>query len=605
MDKANIYIQKLIILILVFCAGAVLFPIIKIQYLLPALFFILAFLVSKITGSKPEFLFGLSKTDEFLNNKAGFWILFKWVLILFGLLYDIVVWTLFGVYILFTFLLDFILFIKTIIFWITYAIIWVFKQFVPPLVFIYKMFIYYVLRWNWWIYKLSFKNIAKSISLNFYIISFIGAVLMLLVILLFYGVGLLMGIPEIAVIGAVFSLLPLVWSYGEISSIRFRNSEDDSLPEVRSSLKSGFDAVKAVLNYFVIFLLLALVEVIFNLLGWIPQLGFSFMGLALNVNNLASLLLLFILVILLFAKLIIPPHVVYNTDFKSDINGSLNFLAVIGKRFLRYLMSSFSTAFFGIIVILIPCLIVFLSVIITINVKNTILDGRISVLNRRASVLEGLEKYKALKDKDRIVYYKSFPQNVLSGFAGMKSLNATISNLEQNIVKGEDEINALSREFSTGIDSIDKKIELFKTGLPADTSTFKEISQLDVIRHLRMESFSKWEQEGEYSIGKMKIDLADKKGLMIQLPVVFLLSIFWAAFFGGLVLTFLISYLGNVYYELYNFKEDENPIYFRQVITQINTEDRNQPLLGFTLLFFISFMVVYYAELIDLMNLYF
>ena len=208
MDKTNIYIQRCIVLILVITAGVFLIPVVKIWYLVPGLFFTLSFLVSRITGEKPDYLYGISKSEEFLRNKAGFWTLFKWILILFGIVYDFVAWTLFGVYILFTFLLDIVLLIKTVLFWAIYAIIWFLRLFVPPIVFIYKMVIYYVFRWNWWIYKVSFKNIRKSINQNFYFIALWGAFLILFVILLFYGVGLLMGIPEIVVVGAIFSLLP-------------------------------------------------------------------------------------------------------------------------------------------------------------------------------------------------------------------------------------------------------------------------------------------------------------------------------------------------------------------------------------------------------------
>jgi hypothetical protein len=208
MDKASLYIQKLIVLVLVFSAGSFLFPFVKAFYLLPAMFFTLSFLVSRITGQKPDYLFGLSRSDESLNRKAGFRVLLKWIVILIGLIYDIVAWTLFGVYILFTIILDIILLIKTVFYWIIHAIIWFLKLFVPPLVFIYKMILYYLFRWNWWIYKISFNNIRKSINRNFYFISLMGAVLMLLVILLFYGVGLLMGFPEMAIIGAVFLSCP-------------------------------------------------------------------------------------------------------------------------------------------------------------------------------------------------------------------------------------------------------------------------------------------------------------------------------------------------------------------------------------------------------------
>jgi len=602
MDKANIYIQKLIAFCLVVFAGIALSSAIKPLYLLPALFFTLGFLVSKITGEKPEYLWGLFKTDEFLNKKAGFWLLFKWILVLFGLVYDILAWTLFGIYILFTLILDFILLIKTIIFWILHAIIWFFKLFVPPLVFIYKMIIHYVFLWSWWIYKLSFNNAGRSINRNFYFISLRGSVLMLFIVLLFYGAGILMAMPEIVVVGAIFALLPLVWSYGEISALRLSGEESETWQHTKNNFRSGFDAVRAVLSYFIIFLILALSEVVFNVLGWIPQVGFTFMGLALNINTFASLILVFVFVILLFAKLILPAHVVYHSDFKSDLNGSLNFLEVIGKRFLRYLFSVVPTSFFGLVVAIIPAAIVFLSVVITLNVKNSLLDSRINSLQHRMNVLSGIEKYKTSKEISRLYFYKAYPGNVLNDFAGIKSLSKNLSSLNANILKGETEISSLSMEFSEGIDSLNKKMEDIKNLPMADSTSSADLVRIENLKHLRINNFAKWKEDGEYSISKMKADKTDKKGLIIQLPLVFLLTIIWVSFFAGLVLAFLISYLGNVYFELYNFREDGKPVYFRQVLSEMNEADRNQPLLGFTLLFLIIMSGLFFSQIISLFN---
>jgi hypothetical protein len=594
MDKTNLYIQKLIVLFLVFSPVAMLFPVLTGFFLLPASFFLFGFLVSRITGEKPDYLYGLSVSNEFLNRKSGFWLLFKWILILFGLIYDVFAWTIFGVYILFTLILDFILLIKTIIFRIIYAIIWFLKLYVPAIVFLYRMAIYYLFRWNWWIYKLSFNNIRKSLNRNFYFISFWGGSLMLFVILLFYGVGVLMGTPEIFIVGAVFSLLPLVWSYGEISALRLRNEEHNSYSSVRNNFRSGFDAVRAVLSYFIIFLLLALTEVVFNILGWIPQIGFSFMGLALNINTLASLILLFVFVILIFSKLIMPPHVVYHKDFVADFNGSINFLGVIGRRFFRYVVSSISTSFFGAVVIVIPSLIVFISIVITLNIKDSLLDTRIDILSRRENVLEGAEKYKSSKELERMEFYKAFPKNVVSSFKGLKFQRNNIQNLKSNIEQGEKEIATLSLEFSNGIDSLNKTIESLKNKPMADSDSETRLLQLQALKQSRLESFSEWRMDSQYSISRMKIDLADKKGIFMQLPVVFLLTIIWLALSGGLVLAFLISYLGNVYFELYNLREDGKPVYFWQVASDIKASDRNQPLLGFTLLFISGLVLAFF-----------
>ncbi len=599
MDKVSLYIQKLIVLILVAAAGIILSSSVNSYILIPSLFFTLALLISRITGKKPEYLYGYLKSDEFLNKKAGFWVLFKWILVLFGFIYDLLIWTLFGVYILITIILDSILLIKDIIYWIIHSIIWFLKLFVHPVVLIFKLIIHYIFLWTWWVYKLCFDSIRKSINLNFYLISLQGGVLMLFLIFLFYGMGILMAIPEIFVVGAVFSVLPLVWSYGEISSLRFRKSESENYQETRKNFQSGFDAVRAVLSYFIIFLILVLVELFFNLLGWIPQIGFSFMGLALNINTLASLLLIFVFVMLVFAKLILPPHVVYNKNFSGGLNGSITFLDVVGRRFLRYFLSVLPSMVFGLFVTAIPAFIVILSIVITLNIKNSILDTRISILNQRITVLEGIEKYKTRKELDRAIFYKAFPQNLISEFSGLKSLNESKENSNANILLGEKEIENISLAFSEGIDSLNKRIDAIMSRPMADSASSIELIRLEALKKSRISAFSKWKEEGADNISKMKIDYSEKRSLMIQLPLVFLLTIVWASFFGGLILAFLISYLGNVYFELYNFREDGKPIILRQLLNEIHATDRNQPLLGFTLIVLIGLAIFFYRDLFE------
>jgi len=420
---------------------------------------------------------------------------------------------------------------------------------------------------------------------------------MLFVILLFYGVGLLMGIPEIIMIGAVFAVLPLVWSYGEISALRLRNEEESEYSAIRNKFGSGFDAVKAVLSYFIILLVLVVTEVLFNLLGWIPQIGFSFMGLALNINTLASLLLLFVFVILIFSKLIMPAHVVFNRDFSASLIGSINFLGVIGRRFLRYLVSFVPNLFFGSLVLIIPALLVFLSVVISLNLKNSLLDSRIEILSQRESVLTGNEKYKCRKDLERVRFYKSFPENVLSEFKDMKTLRRDVRNLELNIEQGEKEISTLSDGFAEGIDSLNRKIENIKNQPMADSSSAYNIINLQELKKSRLESFARWKADADEGIIKMKTDLSDKNGMLIQLPLVFILTIIWASLFAGIIMTFLISYLGNVFFELYNLKEDGKPIYLNEVATEMKVKDRNQPLLGFTLIIILGVILSFYSEI--------
>jgi hypothetical protein len=82
----------------------------------------------------------------------------------------------------------------------------------------------------------------------------------------------------------------------------------------------------------------------------------------------------------------------------------------------------------------------------------------------------------------------------------------------------------------------------------------------------------------------MDAGIKEQKGVNIQMPILYFFMGILFAIFGGLVLAIYISYMGNVYFELYNLKEDDKPTYWRQTITELKAKDPNQPLLGFTFL---------------------
>ena len=82
----------------------------------------------------------------------------------------------------------------------------------------------------------------------------------------------------------------------------------------------------------------------------------------------------------------------------------------------------------------------------------------------------------------------------------------------------------------------------------------------------------------------IRSEISFSKIIIYQLPVVFLFTALWFSLFGGIVLAVLISYLGNVFYDLYNIQEDGKASFFAQTARELNKKDKNQPLLGFTLL---------------------
>lgn len=604
MDKAYLYIKKLIALLLSFFVMTAVFVwLTSINISSPSLvhelnngmnafpslllalmsgFLVLAFLHFKITGIKPNYLYGIKKADDYLNRKGGFWLLFKLIFSLFGLVYDLVAWSVNGVYVLFLIIIDVLLLIKTIIYWIIHAIIWILRLFVPPIVFLYKMFIYYLIRWPWWIYKLTFRNFSLSINKNFYFISFLGAVLSLFLITLFYGLGRLVGIDSVVFIGLVFSVLPLVWSYAEISALRYENRYDEDLENVRFKFNSGFEAVRAVLFYMVIFLIGIIAEILLNLMGWIPNIGFSLLGIALNVNTFISILLIFVFVILVFAKVLMPAHVVHNPDYESNLDNSGKFLELIGKKFLRYLTAHGPGLVFAGILSIIPVIILLLALSLTMELKNGIMDSRIETLEARTYTIELKDKYILEERIERFKYYKAFPLNVIDDFINLKDYSDRKKIVTMNIEGLKNELAKINMIFKADIDSLSFVVNHLSNVANEENYQMSRTAKRN-LENKKMD-YEVWQAEKLDEELKMTADLMYIKGMLYQLPIAFLFVIIWISFFGGLIIAVVISYFGNVYHELYGFKENDKPTYFKQVATELNSEDRKQPLLGFTLL---------------------
>lgn len=553
-------------------------------------FLFLSFLNYRITGDKPPYLYGLQRSDEYLERKGGFWLLFKWIFNLFGFIYDILVWILHGIYVLFLIIIDLMVFIKMIIYWIVRAVLWFLGLFVPPLVFLYQNFIYYIIRWPWWIYKLTFRNAGISVNRNFYQIALWGSVLGLFIFLLFLGVGLLMEFTVVTVFGAAFALIPLIWSYAEISAIRLEGREQDTYHSVRMQFERGFDAVRAVLFYLLAFLILLIIEILLNLLGWIPSVGLTLLGISLNINTFISLILIFIFVILLFSKFIMPAHVVYDPGHRSNVSSSVRFLGAIGQKFLRYLFAHIPAAFFSAVLAVIPAIVVGIALFSTLQLKNSIIESRISTLNSQLYIAEEENKFDLENRINRLQYYRDFPQLVFGDFIGLEERIIRRDNLIANLSAAENQLQKYESDFYSEIDSMENLLN--STEFLRDSISITHRLMLENNLEKRREDYKTWKSNRNMDIARLRSDLTYEKSMIIQLPFAFLLSILWVAFFGGLVLAVIISYLGNIYHELYGLKEDNTSPFFRKEVERLNKKDRNQPLLGFTLTFIIVILLI-------------
>ena len=591
MEKVSLYVKKILALILaaIVFAWASRLSIIDTQFefilILAGAFLLFAFLDFRITGEKPRFLFGLNQSDAFLNKKGGFWNLFKWIVNLFGLAYDLVVWSLWGVYLLFILFTEFLLLIKTIVFWIIHAIIWFIRQLFPPFIFLFRMVLHYLVYWPWWIYQVAFRNMKISINKNFYIIALWGTVPALFIVFLFFAIGQLTGIPELVALSAVFAIIPLVWSYGEIAVLRFEQRERDDHTAVRTGYRSGFDAIRSVLFYLLILLVLIVSMIVLNMLGWIPNLSMTLLGITLNINMAISLLLIFLTVILFFAASILPTHILYRPEHENDLKSSLTLLQVIGRRFLRYSFAGLPASLFGTLLLVIPVLVMLLAFTITEEVKDKILQVRIEQLSGRSAGMEALDAYRADVQIKRLQKYQEVPLLAPAYFEELQN-SSQLQSLRSDIGQASDQLEVRRAGFEKEVTSINAEIERIRAESvdQAGVERSNGIALLTAERLDLEEEYLNWEAHQKQCIATMEVDLKEHRRVRAQMPLLYLFVGIMFALFGGLVVAVLVAYLGNVWYELYNLNEDDKPTRWCLVIREIGERDANQPLLGFTFL---------------------
>ena len=101
-----------------------------------------------------------------------------------------------------------------------------------------------------------------------------------------------------------------------------------------------------------------------------------------------------------------------------------------------------------------------------------------------------------------------------------------------------------------------------------------------------------YENFQQAEIGKLKSDIEYLDLKRKQFPILFFFGGLWLAIFGGMVLAFIIAYFGNVYHQVYIFRNDNEPSEWMKTIAQIKAKDSKQPLLGATL-FIITGLLIY------------
>jgi hypothetical protein len=585
MNKAGIYIKKILALLLCVSILYLSFDRIKIYYSLPVLFLIYSLLSYKITSVKPKHLFNFNKSENY-TSKGG---LYSALIILItppAVLYDIAVWTLWGVYLVFDLLTDFIFLIETGCYWMAYAIIWFLKLYIPPLVIMFNSFIHYLVKWPWWIYVYVSRNFRHTYNTNFVIISLWGSISGLFSIFIFYFLGFILDIEGLILFGIILSLAPLSWSFGEIASVRHQNIRHKKYREIKSYFQNGTDTLRSTLLYITLFIFLFIVQFLLNVTGWIENAGLAFSGITITLNSIINVIILLLALLIVLGTIISPSYRLYESFKETRLADSLSLLKAIFRRLPKYIISFIPGSIFGALGLVLPLLFLALIFFLTYTVKDFVIDLKIDNLKQnQADTRSEVRSYELGNRIKLISYAKKPPADILQDMMHRNNLeyelklyNEDISSLKEENVSNEQEQRAVIME-------IDKEIQATEDEL--------KIAELNYRKETIKNNIEQVKAKNAIVLKKRESDVNYLERHIKQLPVLFFFWGIWCVVFGGFVLAFLVSYTGNVCYDIYSLKEDNKPLYFTLQLKEQNSKNNLQPLTGFTLLTLTVLLLIY------------
>lgn len=592
MEQAYSYIKRLLIFaicILVYHFTADKIPL---YLLLPVLILAFSLLHSRITKENPPHRFNYPRAESFFH-KGGLRDLLRIFVILYGVVYDTVIWAIWGVFLIFLLFTDLLDLLKNLGFWIIKAVLWCLKQYLPFLLFLFRLIRHYLVRWPWWLYQIAYYNIRYAFNRNSLKIaltgSFIATVIMVSIIYLNLVVT---KIPGIMLLGGILSLLPLSWSFGEIAAIRIHKLENESYAEVRKRFQNGTETVRGILFYITLFIIFLLLQAGLNLLGWIPGSGVHIAGFVFNINTLLSLFMIFIALLILMGVLILPSYRLTTSFVETRLRDSMKLLRTIFQKLLQYLFIWIPAGFFSAIIIALPLMVVLLAGFASYQVKNFSVDLRINHLKtQQAASNKPLEAYNIGRSIDNLEYLRKFPRNLIQELENREILQNELILAEEDLRSEREELLRMTENSQRAIEKLKLEITNLRSASQPDTLITQKLIHLrDLQKELRLS-----ENEQETNLAKLSADIDLLRKRNRQIPYLLFFSGIWIMLFGSLVLAFMVSYLGHTFEQVFSFQQDKKVTEWSNIVEEIHKEDPKQPLLSGTLFFLTGGIIFLFA----------
>lgn len=606
MSKALIFLRKLIILVIVvfvfFVADRKNVPF---YISIPVLNLVFALISYRISGASPKELYNYQRNEKYFS-KGGMRDLLRIPVMLFSFIHDFVVWEIWGVYQLFEMIVDTLNFIKDIIYWIFYGIIWFLKLFFPFWKIIFRLVLFYLIKWPWWIFQYAYQTVRMVYKWNMLRVSLWGSFITLFIIQFFIFLDITLNIPGISFIGIILSLIPMSWIFGEIASVRAQKLQKANYTEVRSNFKNGLESIRGILVFMFSFVVLLLIQAGLNVLGLIQGSGIIFLGFVLNFNFLINIILIFLTILIVFGAIILPSFRLYNEFNETTLKNILSLLGYIKRRFLQYLTGLIPGSFFAVISAIPITFLVTLSIVLTITLKNNILDIKISKLEKkRLGTTEQIDDYRLSQKILELNYYKQFPvfneqrkTFLIQEIRHRHLLKKEIRNENLNQDRIESDFLSVQERMLQNIEDLSLVIQ--------------NESQKEVINQTRIEEAKVYidrakaelkslENEKNYEIqeSKIKVEFLERKHKLV--PLIFYLSGLFIVVILTFIFTFITAYLGNFFYTTYIYRNDGTKPEYKNFIRVEQNEDAKQPLLSTALnlgliVILIIFILIYRTD---------
>jgi hypothetical protein len=404
----------------------------------------------------------------------------------------------------------------------------------------------------------------------------------LLIFHLFYFVAILLEIRGLAIIGIILSLLPISWIFGEISSVRGQKLLNSPFSDVKLKFRNGIETVRGVLFFLTFFMVLLLAQVGLNLLGWVPKSGIILLGLAININLLINIVLVFLIILIAFGTFVLPTYRLYNDFSETSIKDVAGLTGYIGKRILQYVSGFIPAVFFSILSIIPVSLLIFIALFSTIRVKDNIVSVKTDkLLTKQQNATDAVEEYRIGQQISELKYILNFPEELLQDIEHRPLLKTEIEGKTKKFSEKKAELTTSRENISKQLNTLNKKIEDEGLKTPAVNQTRIDELKDSVNQYNNYLKFS--EKNLNLEIQKLSIDVEFARRKFSQLPFIFYLSGLFFAFCSSFVVMFILGYFGNYFYNAFVFQKDNRPAKWKEFIDNEKTLSSRQPLLSATL----------------------